>query len=596
MARAQAAKGWLCTYLALTTGVLVFALSGSATAATTIDCGATPGALETELEDNNGSGTYEIDGTCTAPKDGVLDMVQTDLKLRDADLNGLINPGQIRINQSNVEMKDLDIGSNVSIIRITDNSYWLFETATIGGPGDGASNEITSSSTATFLNATIYPATKSPSCQAAVCVSQNAHANLTNTVVRGALDNLGDFGSPVHASRGSSITIRGSTEVTNSGTAPSLGIFQHSNLTVVNGSPEIKDGTIVGPNSFAMLRHGTYSDTQSWPAIFALGSSVVKIPNDASNVTINGGNGTRPEAILAKENTDLNLLAGNDLTITAGEVVCNDSSRITNQNFSSSAGVDCNNLAVSDGRDGKVGIGTRQPSNALHVRRDGGGSSVAPLKLQNPNGKLRFVLASSGTGWSFDNAKGTSFDISKIGSGSAELSVFGGGDVTIGGTLTEKSSRESKAYIEAVEPSAVLARLNELKLSRWSYKDSPGRHLGPMAGDFHNLFGLGRDAEHIAPKDLAGVAMASAKALDARTRRTTQALRSDLEAKAEQINKQQRLIAKQRQELARLRARIASQSEANGQLRKRVDKLAALLDELTSKVETRSESLAKGQR
>ena len=47
-----------------------------------------------------------------------------------------------------------------------------------------------------------------------------------------------------------------------------------------------------------------------------------------------------------------------------------------------------------------------------------------------------------------------------------------------------------------------------------SFHDATGsRHVSPMAEDFHALFGLGADARHLAPSDVAGVALAAAKEL-----------------------------------------------------------------------------------
>ncbi len=44
------------------------------------------------------------------------------------------------------------------------------------------------------------------------------------------------------------------------------------------------------------------------------------------------------------------------------------------------------------------------------------------------------------------------------------------------------------------------------------------RHMGPVAEDFHAAFGLGADDRHIAPRDVAGVALAAIKAQQAMIR------------------------------------------------------------------------------
>lgn len=88
------------------------------------------------------------------------------------------------------------------------------------------------------------------------------------------------------------------------------------------------------------------------------------------------------------------------------------------------------------------------------------------------------------------------------------------GDVTIGGTLTQGSDRNSKQAIEPVDGAALLERVARLPLATWDYKDAAGvRHLGPMAQDFVAEFGLGADDKHIAPGDAAGVSLAAIQAL-----------------------------------------------------------------------------------
>jgi hypothetical protein len=65
------------------------------------------------------------------------------------------------------------------------------------------------------------------------------------------------------------------------------------------------------------------------------------------------------------------------------------------------------------------------------------------------------------------------------------------------------------------DPAKILERLRSLDISTWSYKfDHPTvLHLGPMAQDFAEAFGLGDDDRVIHPVDECGVALAAVKAL-----------------------------------------------------------------------------------
>lgn len=76
----------------------------------------------------------------------------------------------------------------------------------------------------------------------------------------------------------------------------------------------------------------------------------------------------------------------------------------------------------------------------------------------------------------------------------------------------------SRQYDVPVSTSDVLDRLLTLPISTWSYgfDDASVRHLGPMAQDFAQAFGLGDSDEHIYPVDGIGVALASIQALHQR--------------------------------------------------------------------------------
>jgi hypothetical protein len=81
---------------------------------------------------------------------------------------------------------------------------------------------------------------------------------------------------------------------------------------------------------------------------------------------------------------------------------------------------------------------------------------------------------------------------------------------------------------------ALLADLAALPIFTWNYKAQPTtvRHLGPMAQDFHAVFGLGEDEKHISAVDSEGVALAALQALyklsqekDSKIEELTQVLR-----------------------------------------------------------------------
>ena len=111
------------------------------------------------------------------------------------------------------------------------------------------------------------------------------------------------------------------------------------------------------------------------------------------------------------------------------------------------------------------------------------------------------------------------------------INTTSGAHLTTGGTWTNASSRTLKTAFEAIDPMAVLGKVASLPLSTWSYKESvEGRHLGPMAEDFKQAFGLGGDGKSISTVDADGIALAAIQGLNQKLDAENAALKSALAA------------------------------------------------------------------
>lgn len=117
------------------------------------------------------------------------------------------------------------------------------------------------------------------------------------------------------------------------------------------------------------------------------------------------------------------------------------------------------------------------------------------------------------------------------------------GNVTARGAITQLSSRSSKEGFVDVDGRSVLERLAGLPIREWNYIGRPetDRHVGPVAEEFHQAFGLGQDERTISLSDMAGVALAAVKELNAELQRRDQQIAEQerrlraLEAKLDEL-------------------------------------------------------------
>lgn len=164
---------------------------------------------------------------------------------------------------------------------------------------------------------------------------------------------------------------------------------------------------------------------------------------------------------------------------------------------------------------GRFGVGdfeTTDPQRQFHLKSNGTASflfenEAAPAGSQRVNFKL-------------DN--GGAFGISFLGTGTELRLKIEGSDpmLKLSGPIQATSfdvasSRTYKTGFEPLSPSEVLAKVAELPISRWHFKDDPlaRPHIGPMAEDFAAAFQVGTSDRSIALGDASGVALAAIQAL-----------------------------------------------------------------------------------
>ncbi|MBO9622413.1 MAG: hypothetical protein J7500_06855 [Sphingomonas sp.] len=119
------------------------------------------------------------------------------------------------------------------------------------------------------------------------------------------------------------------------------------------------------------------------------------------------------------------------------------------------------------------------------------------------------------------------------------------------------SSRTTKQNFATVNGEELLAKVRAMPITTWNYTSEGAqvRHLGPVAEDFFQAFGLGVGNTSIGIQDLAGVSLAAVKALEERT--------AELQAKSVEVET--------------LRTELGAMRSANEALEKRLEAIEASL-------------------
>ena len=133
-----------------------------------------------------------------------------------------------------------------------------------------------------------------------------------------------------------------------------------------------------------------------------------------------------------------------------------------------------------------------------------------------PGFRFNQVSPSNNT-WFFRMLQLGNFSIDDPLTTTREAEFRSGGDLKIGGTLIQASSREIKSNITTLDNAEILDKIEQLPITQWSYNKDNGRvkHIGPMAEDFYVAFGLGDTNKGISSIDVSGVALSAIKALNA---------------------------------------------------------------------------------
>lgn len=208
---------------------------------------------------------------------------------------------------------------------------------------------------------------------------------------------------------------------------------------------------------------------------------------------------------------------------------------------------------------GKVGVGTggTTPSAALHINPQSdpnsafiigvnpfsGGYTALGIGLSSLKGGYSWIqgVQLSGSAWGdvILNPNAGNIGIGKT-NPTTKLDIAGEATMT---ACNITSDRNAKEEFKPIDAQAVLNKVANLPITEWRYKtQTDARHIGPMAQDFREAFGLGRDDKHITSVDADGVALAAIQGLNQKLENTLAEKSQELEAVRSQVAELRELV------------------------------------------------------
>ena len=143
-----------------------------------------------------------------------------------------------------------------------------------------------------------------------------------------------------------------------------------------------------------------------------------------------------------------------------------------------------------------------------------------------------------------------------------------GAYLTTGGVWTNASDRNKKENFQQISDNDILAKINQLPVTRWNYKGLSEQHIGPVAQDFHRIFQVGSDDKAISTIDPSGIALAGIQGLYHKWQYA--------EAKTE---KQSAKIKDQQSEIDQLKSQLQQQENKMQQIMEKLNSLETAVNQ-----------------
>lgn len=169
-------------------------------------------------------------------------------------------------------------------------------------------------------------------------------------------------------------------------------------------------------------------------------------------------------------------------------------------------------------------ISTNLSTSTTLLENTNAGLNAVLLELKNPGSsyiKYSNSLGSPVVGYWLMGAKNNGSFALLNDKNFQVMTIDEAGNMDVKGTVTANnmlltSDINKKENFQSINGTEILSAISKLAISKWNYKSqsSSEQHIGPMAQDFYQLFGLGGDDDkHISAIDSAGVSLAAIQAL-----------------------------------------------------------------------------------
>jgi hypothetical protein len=365
-------------------------------------------------------------------------------------------------------------------------------------------------------------------------------------------------GNSIVSQSGGSVNVNGGVKASGPVTAPSFsGSFSGNGFGLSNVNASLFGG--LGPSGFAQLgASNTFNADQTINGNLNLTGSINNTLTLQSDLTSNGersanviagfgGNGAIPGNNVASGVVGATIAGGggafigaspepNTVTVAWG-TIGGGAGNTASGRFNTVGGGFLNTAsgflgaAVAGGENNTASELNATVGGGLDNKASGPYATVPGGQHNTAAGYASFAAGTNATanyGGSFVWSDGTAEGLTDFANNSFAARASGGfAFYTAAGTSTgaylpagsgswaSLSDRSMKANLMAVDGHAILERLASLPIATWNYKTQSDsvRHMGPMAQDFREAFGLGEDEKHISTVDSEGVALAAIQAL-----------------------------------------------------------------------------------